>query len=198
MKTVAKLALLGTCANGAAVTPVQKVLELMNVMLEKGKKEKHEEALSFNDFKQVCDDTSTEKTRAIAEANEHIGVLKADIEKAIATVEKLDKEIAELEEDISIWEGDIKASTKVREIEKSDYDKTHADYTESIDALNRAIAVLKKEAHNRPQAALIQLTTQTLIPREAKEAINQFLRQNPEDASLLEQSPPEANAYEFQ
>jgi prefoldin subunit 5 len=199
MKTLAAIALVGT-AHGAAVTPVQKVLELMNVMLEKGKKEKHEEAQSFNDFKQFCEDTSTEKNRAITEANEHIGVLKADIEKAIATVEKLDKEIAELEEDISIWEGDIKASTKVREIEKSDYDKTHADYTESIDALNRAIGVLKKEAHNRPQgaSALIQLSTQTLIPQDAKDAINQFLKQNPQEESLLEQSPPEANAYEFQ
>ena len=54
----------------------------------------------------------------------------------MATIEKLSEEIAELEEDISIWEGDIKAATKVREkvreIENGDYDKTHADYSESV------------------------------------------------------------------
>merc|ERR1711865_462680 len=63
----------------------------------------------------------------INEANDHIGVLKADIEKAVATIEKLSEEIAELEEDVSIWEGDIKAATKMGEIENADYDKTHAD-----------------------------------------------------------------------
>jgi hypothetical protein len=42
MKTAAyALACLGTSALSAEVTPVEKVLELMNSMLEKGKKEKH-------------------------------------------------------------------------------------------------------------------------------------------------------------
>ena len=35
----------------------------------------------FPRYKQFCDDTSVEKTRAIAEAEETIGVLKADIQK---------------------------------------------------------------------------------------------------------------------
>merc|ERR1719440_1986929 len=117
------------------VTPVQKVIQLMNSMLEKGKKEKHEEQVQFAAYKQFCDDTKVEKKRAIDEANEMIVVLKADIEQYTATAEKLSKEIAELDEDISVWEGDVKAATKVREIEKADYDATHADYSESMDAL---------------------------------------------------------------
>ena len=63
----------------------------------------------------------------IEEANERIGTLKADIQKATADVQLLTKEIAELDEDISIWEGDIKAATNVREIEKTDYDATNKD-----------------------------------------------------------------------
>merc|ERR1719182_30143 len=106
------------------LTPVEKVLELMNSMLEKGKKEKHEEEGQFAAYKQFCDDTQVEKKNAIEDANGHITVLKADIEKAIATVDKLTKEVAELEEDISTWNGDIKAATKVREAERADYDKT--------------------------------------------------------------------------
>ena len=194
MKTVAALALLGIC-HGAEVTPVEKVLELMNSMLEKGKKEKHEEGVAFAGYKQFCDDTTTEKNRAISEANDKIGVLNADIEKAVATITKLSEEIAELEEDVSIWEGDIKASTKVREIEKADYDKTHADYSESVDALGRAIKVLSEKNVNTPQASLIQLQSLNLIPAAAKTAINAFLQQDPE---LIEQSPPEANSYEGQ
>merc|ERR1719267_501104 len=137
----------GTSA--ASVTPVQKVIELLNGMVEKGKKEKHDEQVQFAAYKQFCDDTNVEKTRAIAEANEQIDTLKADIQSYTAKAAKLTKEIAGLDEDISIWTGDIKAATSVREIEKSDYDTLHKDYSESVDALQRAIAVLKKQSHDR-------------------------------------------------
>ena len=43
-----------------------------------------------------------------------------------------------IKKDISIWNGDIKAATNVREIEKADYDTLHKDYSESVDALGRA------------------------------------------------------------
>jgi len=180
------------------VTPVQKVIQLLEGMLEKGKKEKHDEQVQFAAYKQFCDDTSVEKKRAIEEANERIEVLKADIQKYTADAAKLTKEIAELDEDITIWKGDIKAATKVREIEKADYDALHKDYSESIDALQRAIAVLKKQAYDRKQASFVQvaaLKNLNLIPADAKKAIDLFLMQDPEGLAV---SAPEANAYEFQ
>merc|ERR1719174_2622970 len=113
----------------------------MEGMLEKGKKEKHDEQVQFAAYKQFCDDTTVEKTRAIAEAEETIAVLKADIEKYTADAAMLTKEIAGHDEDISVWTGDIKAATKVRDIEKADFDALHKDYSESVDALQMAIAV---------------------------------------------------------
>merc|ERR1719272_1882749 len=179
---------------------LQKVVQLMEGMLEKGKKEKHDEQVQFASYKQFCDDTTVEKTRAIAEANEQIDTLKADIGSYSADAAKLTKEIAELDEDISIWEGDIKAATNVREIEKNDYDTLHKDYSESVDALQRAIAVLKKQTGDRKQGAFIQvaaLQQLSLIPQEAKAAINVFL-QDAEPTEGLAVSAPESNAYEFQ
>merc|ERR1719203_1712983 len=159
------------CAAATKVTPVQKVIQLMEGMLEKGKREKHDEQVQFAAYKQFCDDTTVEKKRAIKEANEKIDVLKADIQKYTADVKLLTKEIAELDEDISIWSGDIKAATKVREIEKADYDSMHKDYSESMDALQRAIAVLKKQAYDREQASSLAqvsaLKELTLIPKDA-------------------------------
>jgi len=206
MKVILTLALLVVPAfavEKAEVTPVQKVIQLMNGMLEKGKKEKHAEQVQFAAYKQFCDDTSVEKTRAIKEANERIEVLKADIQKNTAKAAKLTKEIAELDEDISIWTGDIKAATKVREIEKADYDALHKDYSESVDALERAIAVLKKQSHDRKQASLLQVSSLMnlqLIPAEAKKAIDAFIQQDQEEWAPegLAVSAPEANAYEFQ
>merc|ERR1719355_391513 len=151
----ATIALLLLCGftTASEVTPVQKVIALMEGMLEKGKKEKHDEQVQFAAYKQFCDDTSVEKKRAIDEANQQIEVLKADIEKAAADAARLTKEIAGHDEDISVWTGDIKAATAVRDIEKADYDAMHKDYFESVDALQRAIAVLKKQAHDRKQAS---------------------------------------------
>jgi len=168
----------------------------MEGMLEKGKKEKHDEQVQFAAYKQFCDDTTVEKKRAIDEADEQIDVLKADIEKYTATAIKMSKEIAEHDKDISIWNGDVKATTKVRAIEKADYDATHTDYSESVDALERAIAVLKKQSHDRKQASLIQLKKLRLIPDAAKRTIDIFLQQDPDEGLAV--SAPEANAFESQ
>eukprot|EP00928_Gymnodinium_smaydae_P004447 TRINITY_DN1150_c0_g3_i1.p1 TRINITY_DN1150_c0_g3~~TRINITY_DN1150_c0_g3_i1.p1 ORF type:complete len:682 (+),score=176.86 TRINITY_DN1150_c0_g3_i1:46-2091(+) len=193
--------LLGT-ADATEVTPVQKVVALLQEMLAKGKSEKHEEQVQFAAYKQFCDDTSTEKTRAIKEAEETIEMLKANIQKGAADASQLGKEISEHEADIAAWEGDRKAATKVREIEKSDYDATHKDYTESVDALQRAIAVLKKQAYDRAQkSSLVEvshLKSLSLIPREAKRALDTYLLQQEEEPAGLEMKAPEANAYEFQ
>merc|ERR1719161_2249584 len=195
-----KFALLLALGAAAAVqvTPVQKVIQLLNGMVEKGKKEKHEEQVQFAAYKQFCDDTTVEKQRAIKEANEMIEILQADIQKYEADAAQLAKEIAKHDEDISTWEGDFKAASKVREIEHTDYVATHKDYTESIDALDEGIATLKKQAHDVKQAAasLMQISASNIIPAESKKVIDAFLAQDPDDENLAV-AAPEANAYEF-
>merc|ERR1719353_409199 len=146
---VCLLLLLLSGVTASEVTPVQKVIQLMNGMLEKSKSEKHDEQVQFAAYKTFCENTQEEKTNAIAEANERIEMLTADIQKFKADAARLAKEIAGHEEDISAWKGDISAATSVRAQEKADYDKTHQDYSESIDALGRAIAVLKDQAYDR-------------------------------------------------
>merc|ERR1719164_255541 len=128
-----------------------------------------------------------------------IEILQADIQKYEADAAQLAKEIAKHDEDISTWEGDFKAASKVREIEHTDYVATHKDYTESIDALDEGIATLKKQAHDVKQAAaaLTQVSSSSIIPAESKRVIDAFLAQDPDDENLAV-AAPEANAYEFQ
>merc|ERR1719498_595227 len=161
-------------ANAATVTPVQKVIQLLNGMVEKGKKDKHEEQVQFAAYKQFCDDTSVEKHRDIKEANQMIEVLKADIAKYEADAAKLTREIAVHDEDISTWEGDFKAANKVREIEHEDYVTTHKDYTESRDALAEGIDTVKKQAGDvrRAAASLMQISSSDLIPADAKKMLD--------------------------
>ncbi|CAK0848648.1 unnamed protein product [Prorocentrum cordatum] len=172
----------------------------MEGMLEKGKSMKHEEQVQFAAFKQFCDDTSAAKEAAIKKAAEKIEVLKADIEMHMANIAKLSKEIAEHEADITAWTGDMKAATKVREIEKAAYDDMHKDLSESVSALERAIQVLKTQAYDRKQASFVQvaaLKQLRLIPERAKRALTAFLQEDPE-SDPLSVTAPEAFGYEFQ
>merc|ERR1719428_1305020 len=159
--------------------------------------------VQFAAFKQFCDGTAVEKSKAIKEANQMIEDLKADIFEYATDAETLAEEIAKHDEDIAVWNGDLKAATNVRDIEKADYDALHKDLSESVDALERAIAVLKKQAGDKAQAAsLVQLAplkNMKLIPPEAKRAIDAFVSRDAEDPEeTLAMSAPEANAYEFQ
>jgi hypothetical protein len=82
------LAMLATLAAASQVeekvTPTQKVVELLDGMLAKGQKEKHEEQVQFASYKQFCDDTSKDKRRAISEAEMQMEKLEADIASAKA------------------------------------------------------------------------------------------------------------------
>merc|ERR1711879_610738 len=170
-------------ASKSEVTPVEKVIQLLDGMLAKGKSEKHDEQVQFASYKQFCDDTTVEKKRAIDEAQQKIEMLQAAIEKHTADAAQLTKEISQHDADISTWNGDHDAANKVRSIEKNDYDALHKDYSESVDALSRAVAVLKKQAYDRKQASLVQVSTLrdlSLIPNDAKAAITAFLAQDPE------------------
>jgi len=173
-------------AAGTAVTPVEKVIQLLNGMLEKGKEEKHKEQVQFASYKQFCEDTSVDKARAIKAANSKIKKAQADEKKARADASRLQREIDEHNGNIATFEGDKKAATSVRNTENKDYIATHQDYSESIDALGRAIETLKAQPKKRAQAeSLLQL--KGLIPEEKMRLVTEFLSQ-----------APEAHGYEFQ
>jgi len=184
-----------SAAIATEVSPVQKVIKLLTDMVEKGKAEKQAEQVQFASFKGFCDNTLAAKNAAITAATEEIEVLTADIEKSEADAAEAAREVATLDADISTWEGDMKAATKVREIEYTDYVATHKDYSETVSALEMAIATLMKTAGDVKQAAasLTQLSESALFPEESKKALSAFM-QKAEDALAA----PEANAYEFQ
>jgi hypothetical protein len=192
------IALLISIAAAAGVTPVQKVLELMEEMKAKGTAAMKEEEVKFSAFNQWCTDTKRTKNDEIKADEAKIEELTAEIEKATVLIKKLTERILELEEDVGRWKRDEKSATTVREAEKVDYIATNQDYTESIHALEEALSVLKARAAPvaQAEAALIQVRSLKLVNPHAKRVLTSFLqRQNPE---LVDWSAPEAEGYEFQ
>merc|ERR1719271_588993 len=190
-------------AAASEVTPIQKVLTLMNEMKAKATKEKNDEEVRFSAFSQWCENTKKTKTDEINAGNQKIESLNAAIEKARVLIEKLTDRILELEEDVGRWKKDEKSATTVRDAERADFTATQQDYTESIDAVAGAINVLKKQSYDRKQdyeadyqSALIQVRSLKLVDGKTKKALTAFLQQG--QAPELAVSAPEANAYEFQ
>jgi len=185
----------------SAGTPVQKVIQLMEGMIEKGTAEKNAEALQFVAFKSFCDTTTGDKNKAITEANAKIEKLQADIEKFKSDADVLGTEIGVLDADLSTWQKDSKAAMKVREIEDTDYVTTHADYSSSIDALVAGIETLRAQNHDLAQAGavLVQLREQSFITPEAKRAIDNYIAM---DSGVADENlavgAPEAKAFESQ
>jgi len=197
---VFSLAVFAGVVGASEVTPIQKVLEMMDGMLEKGKKDKHDEQVRFSAFRQFCESTKTEKDRAIKDAGDKITQLDADITKSLADAETLSTEIGALSKDIDTWTASSKKASAERKAEKKVYMDTHLDYSESIDALGRAIQVLKTRSKDVPQsllqsqASVQKVASLKLVPSHARHVLASFLQ-----AETGEQAgAPEANAYEFQ
>merc|ERR1719440_282168 len=112
MKVLLVASLLMGFSSAAKVTPVQKVIELLNNMVEKGTKEKQDEQVQFASFKGFCDNTVSQKQAAIAEASEMIEVLTADIEKYEAEAEELGKAISAHDADIEKYEAEAEELAK--------------------------------------------------------------------------------------
>jgi len=181
------------------VTPVQKVLEMLKGMHSSGEKEKHEEQVAFAAYKEWCENTATEKSRDIKEASDLIEQLTADIQKYESDVEQLGKQIQAHDADIAGWESDSKDANEIRAAENKDFTLTHKDYSESIDAIERAVSVIKKQNFNREQAAsLLQaVSNRSNVPEAARRVIAAFLAQSQDPLGVAYQAP-KAHAYEFQ
>jgi hypothetical protein len=186
-----------------AVTPVQKAVQMLEGMLEKAKSAKHEENVQFAGFKQFCGDVTIQKQDAIKEADGQIELLKADVEKANSEAERLGDEVVGHEKEITGWEKDGKDATKVREKERATYLEAHADYTESIQALSRAITILKQQNFDRAAKSFLQkVSAFQRTPEHARKVIEAFLDRTAEDR---EDAPDVDNnlgyketAYKFQ
>merc|ERR1719247_1992446 len=149
---------------------------MMNEMVAKGTAEKQEEEVKFAKFSSWCESQQKFKTEDIAKANESIEMLKAEILKAEAEIKKLTERINELEEDIGRWKKDQESATAVRNKERVDFQATQLDYGESVDALDGAIATLKKQPTDIAQS-LLQLRSLKTMPQEAVEALDAFIQE---------------------
>merc|ERR1719262_1372261 len=98
----------------------------------------------MEEYSKWCDSESNEKEDAITSNKRTIGDLEAEIADASARISELSTEVEELAGKISSAETELSDATKLREEEKATFDGSEKEMVETIDGLERAIAVLKR------------------------------------------------------
>jgi len=107
-------------------------------------------------------------------------------------VAQLGNAIAELEADIARLTADKKDATAVREKEHAEYVKVSTDYSESVDALERAIQIMTAQAYDRPQAEMLLQQMAKTTPGMTR-VLAAFLQERER-----QDGAPTVAAYDFQ
>jgi len=175
---------------------VQKVVQMLQDMSAKAKQEKNDEEVAFAEFTTWCSHEKVNLKESIKTGAETIELLTSEIAKLTTEAKILGEEIAKLQANVADYEAEIKESTAQREKDHAAFVAEEKDFSESVDALDRAIAVMQKQDYDRPgsASALLQLSESNQLPTKAKTVIAAFMGMMEDESAGV----PEANAYEFQ
>merc|ERR1719299_110052 len=81
---------------GSKISPVQKVVQLIDDMAGKVTKERDEAAKVFEEFAKFCDDEATAKDYAIKDSKEAIEEFTATVANSQATIESAEAKVSDL------------------------------------------------------------------------------------------------------
>merc|ERR1719235_2197255 len=178
---------------------------MLEDMKAKGEAAKEDEAAKYAEYKTFCKETAWDKSTSIKTAKAAIEQLEADIDKAASDASEAVKAISILDADLTAWKKAITVQTRERKEAKGVFDTVHQDYTESIDAVSRALALLKA---GPGRSSFIQINTEiesllnlNKIPLQAKNKILAFLQDKPtnallQDAEMIDQPQAKVMNYE--
>merc|ERR1719433_2019810 len=184
--------ILVTPAIRTQVTPVQKVLQALQEMKTKGEASMDDEQKIFHEYTEWVDDRTTDLGFEIKTSESNIEELLAFIEASDNKVAELGTAIAELEADIARLTAALKDATAVRDKEHAEYVTVSTDYSESVDALERAIQIMTAQAYDRPQAEMMLQQMAKTTPGMTR-VLAAFLQEKER-----QDGAPTVAAYDFQ
>merc|ERR1719456_1558111 len=126
-------------------SPVQKVIQMLSELQAKILKEGAAAQKVYEEFAEYCEDTSKDLGFEIKTGKSEVADLQATIDAETGKINALEAKIEETAAGIAVDEKDLKAATEIREKEAADFAATEADLSETIDVLERAIAILERE-----------------------------------------------------
>merc|ERR1719261_1582704 len=167
----------------------------MSEMKSKGESMMAAEAKTYATYKEWVSDTSRELGFEIKTA-------KSDIEKYLAAAAKADSDVAELgkaidklDGELATTEGEKQDATDIRNTQHAEYVKISTDYSESVDALERAIQTMQSRNYDVPEASAL-LQNMAIEKPGMRRVLAAFLQETQKQE--VARGGPAVAAYEFQ
>jgi DNA repair exonuclease SbcCD ATPase subunit len=143
-------------SSSTAVTPVEKVIELLHDMRSKLEQESADEASTYDNFACYCKDTTVHKSTSIKEGQTTIDTLSAEVVDKTATKEDKEVQLGEAKTKLEELKTNLK-ETEVRcAKEKATYQEQDANLRKAISSLDNAIRSMEAA---KPGAAAAGLLT---------------------------------------
>jgi len=211
MKTVVAVTLLflalgcpaAASSNRAKISPVQKVVAMIDEMAGKVQKELDATTADFEEYAKFCDDQSVEKDYAIKDGKESMEELGATITDTSAGIESAAAKIEDLSTKISDTEGELSTATALRKQENEAFVEKEKELLETTRELEGATTSIKKslsfvqlrggkvgqserEALNALVAGLGQLVEASFVKPEQRRHIQSFLEERADAEEAFE------------
>jgi len=161
MKVVASTIVFSASASALAdkASPIEKTIQLLADLEAKVIKEGEAVQKEYEEYSEWCEDRSRDLGFEIKTGTAAKEELSATIAKEATVTEELSTKIESLAADITTDEADLKAATEIREKEEADFSEEEKELSETVDMLERAIAVIEKEMNGG--ASMMQLKSAT-------------------------------------
>merc|ERR1719284_1451386 len=178
----------GALASAVDVSPVEKVITLLEDLKTETEDEGKAEAGTYDTFACFCKDTTKEKADAIKDEQDNIDEFAATLEEQTGISNAKALETKELEELIGTLDKDMTDITARREKEKAKYEATAADLTKANTQLETAIADLQAgkgasfiSVKKSIRKSVIMADALDLSPKRQR-AISALLQEDADDA----------------
>merc|ERR1719181_2103446 len=165
------------------VTPVEKVVTLLEDLQKQVQDEGAAEAETYDKFACFCKDKTNAKVDSINEKETSIETLTADLKALNAEVAELKSDIATLTDEIAKNEAELKEMTEIREKEHAIYEVEYADASAAVDALSSAIAHIS----GSKDAKLLEVKAAITKSLALADALNLKPKNSQKLAALLQQ-----------
>jgi len=187
------LALVGA----AGISPVQKVISMIDEFAAKVQKDVDVSSKQFESDAQFCDDESVAKTHAIKDTSEQIESLSADIESQKAKLIEFGSNIEDASGRISDTEGELYKATTQRTGENKDFLANEKEILKTVETLDGATATLRKtlaltqmtpaskENLDKQLGALSQLVEASFVTHAQRTKVKAFLQARAESEDEL-------------